>query len=145
MDIDFLIVGVHAILHMAAPTINPEITKASTQMIGPTVTSTMNLMESALAHAGPELQIFVYTSSAAACITPGAQAPYVYNDDSWNVIHPELVARDGDNVPIFTSYPVAKIRAEKYVWSIHEQKVCAILIAVRMLLSLLFSSNAYCL
>ena len=52
LNIDFLIVGVHAILHMAAPTISPEITKASTQIIGPTVTSTMSLIESALTHIG---------------------------------------------------------------------------------------------
>jgi len=128
---------------MAAPTPSPEITKASTQMIRPTVASTMSLMESALTRAGPELKIFIYTSSAGACITPGAQAPHVYNDDSWNLIHPELVAKHGDNVPIFTSYPVAKINAEMYCWSIHKQKVCAILILVRMLLSFLFSSIAY--
>lgn len=109
---------------MAAPTISPEITKASTQMIEPTVNSTMSLMQAAIDHAGPQFKIFVYTSSAAACITPGAQAPFVYNDDSWNVVHPKEVAEKGDDVSIFVSYPVAKIRAEKYCWSVHAQKVC---------------------
>ncbi|KAE8389674.1 hypothetical protein BDV23DRAFT_184272 [Aspergillus alliaceus] len=120
---DEAVKGVSAIIHMAAPVISPEITKASTQLIEPTIAGTRNLLNSALNYAGNQLEIFVFTSSAAACIKPGAQPPYVYNDDSWNVTHPMIVEREGDNVSIFTSYPVAKIRAEKYVWSLYEKKV----------------------
>ncbi|KZF25342.1 NAD(P)-binding protein [Xylona heveae TC161] len=119
---DEAVKGVSAIIHMAAPVISPEISKASTQLIEPTIAGTRNLLNSALNYAGDQLEIFVFTSSAAACIKPGAKAPHVYDDDSWNVVHPEIVERDGDNVSIFTSYPVAKIKAEKYVWSLYESK-----------------------
>ncbi|KAJ5198555.1 NAD(P)-binding protein [Penicillium cinerascens] len=120
---DEAVKGVSAIIHMAAPVISPAITKASTQLIEPTIAGTQNLLNSATKYAGNQLEIFVFTSSAAACIKPGAQPPHVYNDDSWNVIHPAIVEKEGDNVSIFTSYPVAKIRAEKYVWSLYERKV----------------------
>lgn len=91
----------------------------------PTVRGTQNILRSAKSHAGAQLESFVFTSSAAACINPGQQAPHTYTDASWNEVHPATVEKEGDNASVYISYPVAKITAEKFVWNFREtEKVC---------------------
>lgn len=113
--------GVSAIIHTAAPIIGPSITHAS-ELIIPTVKGTENLLNSALVYAGSQLESFVFTSSAAAIITPGAQAPYTYDDNSWNKIHPLLLEDGVDNISLYEAYPCAKIAAEKLVWAFRDTK-----------------------
>lgn len=113
--------GVSAIIHTAAPVIGPSITHAS-QLIAPTVKGTENLLNSALAYAGSQLESFVFTSSAAAVITPGAQPPHTYDDNSWNKIHPLLLEDGVENISLYEAYPCAKIAAEKLVWAFRGTK-----------------------
>lgn len=113
--------GVSAIIHTAAPVIGPSITHAS-QLIKPTVKGTENLLNSALAYAGSQLESFVFTSSAAAVITPGAQPPHTYDDNSWNKIHPLLLKDGVEYISVYEAYPCAKIAAEKLVWAFRDTK-----------------------
>ncbi|OJJ85713.1 uncharacterized protein ASPGLDRAFT_123734 [Aspergillus glaucus CBS 516.65] len=118
---DEAVKGVSAIIHTAAPVIGPSITHAS-QLITPTVKGTENLLNSALAYAGSQLESFVFTSSAAAVITPGAQPPHTYDDNSWNKIHPLLLEDGAENISVYEAYPCAKIAAEKLVWAFRDTK-----------------------
>ena len=113
--------GVSAIIHTAAPVIGPSTTHAS-QLITPTVKGTENVLNSALAYAGRQLESFVFTSSAAAVITPGAQPPYTYDDNSWNTIHPLLLEDGTRMMSVYEAYPCAKIAAEKLVWAFRDTK-----------------------
>ncbi|MCJ1307458.1 hypothetical protein MMC25_001104 [Agyrium rufum] len=117
---DKAVKGVHAIIHMAAPVINASIKKAS-DVITPTEQSTRGFLESALKFAGPQLEAFVFTSSAAACITPNATLPHTYNEDSWNTVHPKMYAEHGDEAPLYVAYPVGKARGEMAMWAFRRE------------------------
>ncbi|KAI9792874.1 MAG: putative secondary metabolism biosynthetic enzyme [Piccolia ochrophora] len=115
---DEAVKGVHAILHMAAPVIN----KASkpSELIRPTVDGAVGILNSAFAHAGPQLASLIFTSSAAAIINPEAKPPHTYNDESWNEVHEAQAAELGEDASLYAAYPAGKIGAERALWAFRE-------------------------
>ena len=109
---------------MAAPTIGPKI-KVASDVIRPTIDGTVSILNSALVHAGPQLESFVFTSSAAACINPHAKAPHTYTEASWNEHHEDMAAKQGEATPPYVAYPAGKVAAEKVVWTFRStHQVC---------------------
>ena len=116
---DAAVKGAYAILHLAAPVIKPGIT--ASELMVPTLEGTRNILQSALTKAGPQLETFVFTTSAGAFINPGQKTPHIYTSDSRNTIHERQAIEEGEHCSPYVAYPAAKVAAEKLVFHFRDQ------------------------
>jgi nucleoside-diphosphate-sugar epimerase len=94
------------------------------KVITPAVKGALVILDSALAHAGPQLEIIVQTSSVAAVYHPREELPYVYTEKDWNNYSEDKVKADGATVTSGVLYQASKAAAEKAVWKwVDEKKV----------------------
>lgn len=109
---DEAVKGVHAIIHTASPV---DFTlKTVDEFVGPAVGGVLSILESAAKTAGPQLRVFVLTSSVAAIVDRWKQAAdHAYTEMDWNTSG-EKVAREEFSVPV--SYGASKALAERAAW-----------------------------
>ncbi|KAL8732591.1 MAG: hypothetical protein Q9181_003873, partial [Wetmoreana brouardii] len=122
---DKAVKGVTAIIHTASPISYTLITWSSTVEIA--IAGALSILNSALNHAGPQLQSFVLTSSFAACNDPSAPQPKTFTEDDWNnwaeakAKSEEFEAMD-DEAKAKVLYPASKTVSERAVWSWREER-----------------------
>jgi len=111
--------GVHAIAHMASPVsqffTDPE------PVIKTAKAGTATILESALYHAGPQLNSVVLISSIGAVISGTHPAPYTYTEHDWNDFSLAEVARLGNKTPGGHIYRASKTASEHVFWDFRKE------------------------
>lgn len=120
---DKAVQGVHGIFHTASP-ISLDLQNYEDVVI-PAVAGTETLLNSALAHAGPQLSSLVVTSSVAAVVDPKEpDSSYVFTESDFSS-HALTVAESnkssGTPTPGGVLYTASKQAAERAVWAFREQ------------------------
>jgi len=119
---DKAVKGVHGIFHTASPiSLNLQTYE---EVVIPAVSGTITLLNSALEHAGPQLEAVVVTSSAATIIDPKPPG-YVFTEADFavNAINvAEANRAEGKDTPGHVLYPASKQAAEKAVWAFRDEK-----------------------
>jgi nucleoside-diphosphate-sugar epimerase len=113
---------VHGIFHTASP-INFKL-QTFEEFVIPAVAGTVTLLNSALEHAGPQLEAVVVTSSAATIVDPKPPG-YVFTEADFAVHATKLAGAnraDGKNSPSAVLYPASKQAAERAVWMFKDEK-----------------------
>jgi nucleoside-diphosphate-sugar epimerase len=118
---DKAVKGVYGIFHTASP-INFNL-QTYEEVVIPAVAGTMTLLNSALEHAGPQLEAVIVTSSVAAISDPKPPG-YVFTEvdfalNATNVA--EANRAEGKDAP-GVLYSASKQAAEKAVWTFKEEK-----------------------
>ncbi|KIV85434.1 hypothetical protein PV11_01130 [Exophiala sideris] len=109
---DDAVKGVHGIIHTASP-VDFNLTSVDA-FIGPAVDGTLSILNSAKAHAGPQLQSVVVTSSVAAVVDKWRlPSDHAYSEVDWNTSG-EAVARETFTGPV--AYGASKAAAERALW-----------------------------
>jgi nucleoside-diphosphate-sugar epimerase len=116
-------IGVHAIIHTASP-IDTSLTTLEDFMV-PAIGGATGILESALKHAGPQLQSVVVTSSIAAVSNMAKPADHSFTDADWNDFA-EKAVKTMPNPPVGLFYAASKNAAEKAVWEWRDRnQVCS--------------------
>ena len=119
---DKAVKGVHGIFHTASP-INFNL-QTYEEVVIPAVAGTVTLLNSALEHAGPQLEAVVVTSSATTILDPKPPG-YVFTEADFavNAINvAEANRAEGKDIPGAVLYRASKQAAEKAVWTFKEEK-----------------------
>lgn len=110
----------YGIAHTASP-IDFSVKEADAFLI-PAVKGVEILLESAVAHGGPQLQSVVITSSVASIV--GSQATenpgHVFTEADWNDLSPRRVKELGDEAPGGVKYAASKVAAERAAWAFRD-------------------------
>jgi len=110
---DKAVKDVDAIEHTASPfhlkADDPE------ELLGPAVTGTVGILESALKYA-PLVKRVVITSSTAAVIDPNAKLPNTFSEKDWNIGSGERIKEKGREATQLDKYRASKALAEKAAW-----------------------------
>jgi nucleoside-diphosphate-sugar epimerase len=113
-----IVIGVHAIAHMASPVslsfTDPE------PVMHTAVVGTTSILDSAL-KAGPQLKTVVIISSIAAVVSP-KEPPYTYTEKDWNSFSEGEVERLGKQTPSGHIYRASKTAAERAFWKFRDEK-----------------------
>jgi len=116
--------GIIAFMPLAAP-INSN-GKGLDAFLVPAVESTKSNLESAMDHAGPQLESIVYMSSVAAVWDFGrsmAEPDTEFAEKDWNEFSERTAREIGDeNGAWFLWYPASKAAAERAVWAFKEDR-----------------------
>ncbi|KAL8872233.1 MAG: hypothetical protein Q9174_002100, partial [Haloplaca sp. 1 TL-2023] len=113
-----------SIIHTASPLSYALTTHSTTVSIA--TSAALSILNSALHHAGPQLQSFVLTSSFAACNDPSTSLPKTFTEDDWNewaeakAGSKEFGEMD-DLAKAKVLYPASKTAAERAVWKWSEE------------------------
>ena len=121
---DAAVTGVVTIMPLAAP-VSAEF-KGLDAFMGPAVKSATAILESAIEHAGPQLESVVYMSSSAAVWDFGrsmADPDIEFCEEDWNEYSERTAREIGDeNGAWFLWYPASKAAAERAVWKFREDR-----------------------
>jgi nucleoside-diphosphate-sugar epimerase len=112
---DQAVAGVHGIFHTASPVTFSQVYE---EVIPPAVAGTETLLNSALAHAGPQLEAVVVTSSAASVVDP-KPGPYTFTEADYAsqaLTTTEANRAAGTPTPGGVVYAASKQAAERAVW-----------------------------
>jgi nucleoside-diphosphate-sugar epimerase len=85
------------------------------------IIGTQTILESALAHAGPQLKSIVVMSSIAA-IRSSQTPPYTFTEKDWNDVAEKMCAEKGTETPGPMIYAASKVAAEKAFWNFKKEK-----------------------
>ncbi|KAF8308509.1 NAD-binding protein [Clavulina sp. PMI_390] len=121
--------GFEAINHVASPFHLH--TNEPSEIIGPAVGGTLNILNSAL-HYGPTVKRIVITSSTVAILEPHP-APYTYTEADWNESSPRAVDELGAKASAVDKYMASKSLAERAAWSFiseHKDRVAFDVVAI---------------
>lgn len=115
---DEAVKGVHGIIHTASPV---DFTlKTVDAFFGPAVGGNLSILNSAKAHAGSQLEVFVVTSSVAAIVDRWKQPPhYAYSEADWNTTGESVARESEESAETFlapVAYGASKAAAERAVW-----------------------------
>jgi nucleoside-diphosphate-sugar epimerase len=120
---DKAVEGVHGIFHTASPI--SFYLQTYEEVIIPAVAGTVTLLNSALEHAGPQLEAVVVTSSAATIVDPKPDPGYVFTEADF-ASHALKVSEankaEGKDTSGAVLYPASKQAAEKAVWDFKAEK-----------------------
>ncbi len=119
---DKAVQGVHGVFHTASP-ISFNLHRYEDVVI-PAVAGTVTLLNSALEHAGPQLESVVVTSSAASIVDPKPDG-YVFTEAdfaSHALTVSEANKAEGKETSGAVQYPASKQAAEKAVWTFRDEK-----------------------
>jgi nucleoside-diphosphate-sugar epimerase len=109
--------GVYAIIHVASPV--DFSFKTVDEFFVPAVQGNLSILNSALKHAGPQLESFVLTSSIAAVSDRWKQPPgHAYTEEDWNTSG-EGIARNPETFSGPIAYGASKAASEKAMWDWH--------------------------
>ena len=104
-----------SIIHTASPVTFS--LKTWDEFVGPAVAGVTGILGSALEHAGPGLESFVLTSSAASVVNPFKPGPYTFGEQDWNTWAKAKAQEMGDETPATVLYPASKAEAERAMWA----------------------------
>ncbi|KAL6707367.1 hypothetical protein ACN47E_004146 [Coniothyrium glycines] len=123
---DEAVKGVTAIAHLAAP-VSFDFTDPA-PILHAAVNGTKTILESASAHAGPQLKTVVLTSSIAA-VKNSHPAPYTFTEKDWNDTAEQMCAAKGADTPGPVIYAASKVAGEKAFWQFQKDKAPAFTMA----------------
>lgn len=110
---DEAVVGVDNIQHVASPA--TFVDQPLSGFVDPAVGMVKEILDSAIAHAGPQLRVVTLTSSMAAVITPAENRQFTTTD--WNTWAADLARQNGDATPIPQKYQASKVASEQCLWN----------------------------
>lgn len=107
------VLGVYSIIHTASP-IDMSLQTLDDFMV-PAIGGAIGILDSALKHAGPQLESFVVTSSVAAIANASRPQGHSFTEADWNDFALNAV-KTNPNAPVPLFYSASKTAAEKAVW-----------------------------
>jgi len=120
---DKAVKGVHGIFHTASP-ISFDL-HTFEEVVIPAVAGTVTLLNSALEHAGPQLEAVVVTSSVATIVDPKPDPGYIFTEADFasNALKvSEANKAEGKDTSGEVLYLASKQAAEKAVWTFKDEK-----------------------
>lgn len=89
------------------------------ELIGPAVSGTLGILQSALKH-GPRVKRVVVTASTAAVLQADPN-PRVFTEEDWNELSLKAVEAKGREATPFEKYCTSKVLAERAAWDFVEK------------------------
>lgn len=85
------------------------------------VQGTKTILESAIAHAGPQLKTVIVMSSIAS-VKNANPAPYTFTEKDWNDYAEKMCEEKGTDTPGPVIYSASKVAAEKAFWAFQKER-----------------------
>jgi nucleoside-diphosphate-sugar epimerase len=124
--------GVHGIFHTASP-VDFSLRTWGT-VVEPAIRGNATLIESAAAHAGPQLQSIVVTSSGQAMLSPDPPGGYVFTEADQNTWAADLAKTMTSEFPAekagLVMYSASKAAADQAMWRFREEKKVKLFAAI---------------